>query len=191
MDDLGQTSVKITEEYDNFHSRKYIQQVRPRSGDYFVQADHFTFFASNHWTLYWGKVNTASVWINQLDGWLFIDRWSHGVHISACTVQLQVSGYWFSLSYCSYLVLYGIISFTASGDPGCHAYSLVRLYLRTPLINSYRPLRHTEQLSTQNDMRATLTWTSTKEVAKGPVSISDKTSYRKISRILESLRLVV
>ena len=43
IDDLGQTSVEITEEYDNFHSRKYIKKVRPRNGDYFVQADHFTF----------------------------------------------------------------------------------------------------------------------------------------------------
>ena len=41
--DLGQTSVKITEKFDNFRSRKYIQNGCLRNGDHFEQADHITF----------------------------------------------------------------------------------------------------------------------------------------------------
>ena len=187
-DKLG---AKITEEYDNFHSRKYIQKVRLRSGDHVVQADHFT-FSFPVIEPYIEKRSTQRPFgsISQMAGRsLILEDITYIFFLAA--VQPQVSGYWFSVSCCSYLVLNCIFYFIASRDPACHAYSLVSLYSIPPLINSCRPLRRKEQLSTQNEVRATVPWPSTKKTTKCPVSISDKTSYRKISRSLQSLTLVI
>ena len=123
--------------------------------------------------------------INQSNGWPVIDPWSHSVHISACScptasVRLLVFSFLLQLFYTEWYSL-----FTASRDPACHTYSLVRLYSITLLINSFRSLRHIVAIV------ASLPWTSIKKAAKGPISISDKTSHRKISRILEALRMVV